>query len=254
MDIIRYSIYRFFTMLLTLLVVSVLVFVIINLPPGDYAHIEIHDEGCGMDETTLSQVFDPFFTTKFEGRGLGLSAVMGVVRGHSGAIRVESRPGEGSSFHVVFPLAAAAIGARARTPKCVEGEPCVLIVDDDESVLRVIRQMLRSCGLWVVCAQDEAEAVRAFAERSDSIQLVLLDVVMPDTTPARLGRRLLAIRSDVRILLSSGFAESGRCPPIDGHTFVGFVRKPYDRTQLLQAVAEACPEMFPDAGAEPVSA
>ena len=224
-----------------------------NLSEGEYIKIEVHDSGCGMDDPTLSQVFDPFFTTKHDGRGLGLSAVMGVVRSHAGALQVESSRGHGSSFRVLLPVSRLPTAEPSISFTGERSEAAVMVVDDDPAVLNATSQMLQSGGLRVFCARSEAEAVAIFEKHADLIRLVILDVVMPDATAARVAAKLHAIRH-VRILLVSGYSSSAARPSIDGRTFVGFLPKPYTRARLLAAVESMAPEAMPDAEEDAASA
>ena len=221
---------------------------------GPCVMLEVHDDGCGMDAETLSQIFDPFFTTKFTGRGLGLSAVMGVVRSHSGAIQVESAPGQGARFRVLFPLPRGPVSEPGRRRPAADGEPCVLAIDDDPTVLEATRQMLQSGGVKVYSAQTEAEAVDEFERHAERIRLVILDVVMPDTTAGQIAARLEHIQGDVQILLTSGYSDSRLRPEIDGRTIVGFLPKPYTRDELLEAVADVCPAIVHDLAEDSASA
>ncbi|MCB1022349.1 MAG: PAS domain S-box protein [Acidobacteria bacterium] len=214
--------------------------------PGPYVLLEVSDDGDGMNPDTLTQIFDPFFTTKFTGRGLGLSAVMGVVRSHSGAISVRSELGGGSCFTVFFPLERPVLPARPERQAAVSGDLSVLVVDDDRSVLDVTRHMLQSGGLQVHAAQSADEAVALFSQGPERVRLVILDVVMPDAAPANVAARLRELRDDVQILLASGYSDSDLRPAIDGRTFVGFIAKPYNRDELLEAVARACPSIVND--------
>ena len=223
-------------------------------PSGPCVVLEVEDDGCGIDQDTLAQIFDPFFTTKFTGRGLGLSAVMGVVRSHSGAIQVESNVGEGSRFRVLFPAARSPLAGPGALRHAEAGEPCVLAVDDDATVLEASRQMLQSGGVKVYCAQSEDEAAKKLALHSDQVRLVVLDVVMPDVTAAAIVARLKLVRPDIQVLLTSGYSDPSLRPPIDGHTIVGFLPKPYTRDQLLEAIALLCPAIVQDVAEDSASA
>ncbi len=211
-----------------------------NLPEGSYVGLDVTDTGCGMTGETLSRMFDPYFTTKFTGRGLGLAAVLGIVRGHRGALRVVSAPGEGTSFTVLFP--AAGPPAPAADPKrgydvdrrALSG--AVLVVDDEDSVREVAASMLRELGLSVVTARDGLEAVEAFRARPDSIRLVLLDVTMPRMGGEDAFREIRRIRGDVPVILSSGYAlhaQQNRLAEIGASKFI---QKPYAMAELADAV------------------
>src|SRR5208337_372081 len=142
-----------------------------ELPEGLYDYIEVADDGCGMDETVRARIFDPFFTTKVKGRGLGLAAVMGLVRGHKGAIKVHSEPGRGSTFKLLFPAAAAreSSGPHPEAGSKWHGAGTVLLVDDDESVRKVGRRMLEALGFSVLVASDGREAIEVFRVRKGDI-------------------------------------------------------------------------------------
>ena len=158
-----------------------------ELPEGLYDFIEVADTGCGMDETVRGRIFDPFFTTKAKGRGLGLAAVMGLVRGHRGAIKVYSEPGRGSTFKLLFPAATApdSAGPRAEAGGKWRGTGTVLLVDDDESVRKVGRRMLEALGFSVLLASDGREAIEVFRASKHEISCVILDL-----DDARHGRRV----------------------------------------------------------------
>ena len=210
-----------------------------TLAPGPYVSLTVADNGSGMDAQTLSKIFDPFFTTKFTGRGLGLAAVSGIVRGHRGAIQVESAPGEGACFHVYLPgTAAPSPHAEPSLPPEFTGSGKVLVVDDEEVVRRIARIALERAGYTVLLAEDGREAVEAFRKTADEIRLVALDMTMPGMSGEETLRLLREIRRDVPVVVSSGYAESevrGRF----GDSIEGYLHKPFGVMDLARAVNAA---------------
>jgi PAS domain S-box-containing protein len=198
---------------------------------GAYVVLEVSDTGCGMTPEMTARVFEPFYTTKFTGRGLGLAVVHGIVRGHRGGVRVESAPQLGSTFAVALP----AIEQPAEPlTRLVEPEPAwrgagvVLLADDEELVREVTDTMLRQLGFEVVAVADGREAVDAFAADPSRFDLVLMDLTMPVMTGVEAVRAIRAIRSDVRILMMSGFNEQD--PPDTGAAgapLPAFLHKPF---------------------------
>jgi len=179
-----------------------------ELTPGKHVSLEIQDTGCGMSEETKAKIFDPFFTTKFTGRGLGLAAVSGIVRGHKGALRVYSSPGQGTTFRVFLPTAegkqvsAAAAPAEAANQK---GVGTILLVDDEEIVRRVGCTSLERLGFEVLLALNGAEAVEVFQSTEKQIVLVILDVTMPVMGGAEALAHLQRIRPEIPVIMSSGY-------------------------------------------------
>ncbi len=206
-----------------------------NLAPGAYVYLEVADTGCGMDRTTLSRVFEPFYTTKFTGRGLGLTAVFGIVRGHRGAIRVESEPGRGTVFRVLFPASEmGAIRKDAETDATEwQGHGTILVVDDEETVRVLARKMLERRGFKVETASNGLEAVQMFARHPDEILCVLLDLTMPHMDGGEAFVELKKIRNDVRVILSSGYDEQEIAHRFAGASIAGFMEKPYTQSALL---------------------
>jgi two-component system, cell cycle sensor histidine kinase and response regulator CckA len=211
-----------------------------QLPEGMYVFIEVADTGAGMDAETRTRIFDPFFTTKFTGRGLGLAAVLGIVRGHRGAIKVYSELGRGTTFKVLFP---ASLRAEVREQGSAvrgiyEGKGTVLLVDDDESVRAVGRKMLERIGFSVVTASDGSEAIARFRERADDIICAIVDLTMPHVDGAETFRELRRMRPGVRVILSSGYNEQDVTQRFVGKGLAGFIQKPYQLSTLVAVLKE----------------
>ncbi|MBI5832757.1 MAG: PAS domain S-box protein [Armatimonadetes bacterium] len=214
------------------------------LPEGIYAYVEVADTGCGMAPDVVERIFDPFFTTKFTGRGLGMSAVLGIVRGHKGAIKVYSEPGRGTTFKVLFPaneLPEGAVGLRrgaAGEGRAWRGSGTVLIVDDEETVRAVGRRMLERMGFAVLTAAHGREALELFAEAGDDVSCVLLDLTMPHMDGEETFRELRRLRPDVRVMLCSGYNEQDATQRFAGKGLAGFLQKPYSLAALREKMAE----------------
>ena len=213
--------------------------------PGEYVFVEVSDTGCGMPQETQKRIFDPFFTTKFTGRGLGLAAVLGIVRGHKGALKLSSEVNKGSLFRFLLPLAAtppavSGTGLSAETPtQTWIGKGTVLIVDDDPTVRAVIARMLESFGFNVLQAVDGRHGVKVFRENSSEIQAVVLDMTMPNLNGREALEQMRAIQQDAKILLVSGFSENCASGTPDGRGPDGFLQKPFKPDELkakLQAI------------------
>jgi len=209
------------------------------LRAGEYTSLEVHDTGSGMTEDTLARIFDPFFTTKFAGRGLGLSAVLGIVRAHKGALKVYSKPGQGTTFKVLFPASLSSQGAQPLPFKGdLSGTGTVLIVDDEEVVRQTAGNTLERYGYKTVTAGDGVDAVDLYRRQPDTISLVLLDLTMPVMSGEDALRELQLINPKVRVLLTSGYNEVEAVQRFAGKGLAGFIQKPYTAAALAEKVKE----------------
>jgi len=214
-----------------------------RVTPGDYVFLEISDNGCGMDRATLGKIFDPFFTTKFTGRGLGLAAVLGIIRGHRGGLKVYSEPTKGTTFKILLPCDESApetvAGNSSRAPASWRGQGRVLVVDDEESVRAVSARILESVGLTTTLAMDGREAVELYRRDPAAYALVLMDLTMPHLDGEETFRQLRHLNPAVRVVLMSGFNQQDAVDRFSGKGLAGFVQKPFEAGQLTEAVRSA---------------
>jgi signal transduction histidine kinase/CheY-like chemotaxis protein len=218
-----------------------------DLPEGAYVYVEVSDNGCGMSPETLGKIFEPFFTTKFTGRGLGLAAVLGIVRGHSGTMRIYSEPGEGTTFKVLFPARSDEAPkpderpAKAAAPSR-PAEGTILVVDDDETVRDVASRMLRRMGYDVLAACDGREAVDLFRRQPQAIDCVLLDLTMPRMSGEAAFTEIRAIRPGVPVVMASGYNEQEVARRFTDQAVPGFIQKPFQSADLARKIQEALQE------------
>jgi PAS domain S-box-containing protein len=205
------------------------------VPAGEYVVLTVSDTGCGMDEATCARIFDPFFTTKFTGRGLGLSSVLGIMRGHKGILTVESHPGTGTTFRVFFPIAERRIPAQRLPMNSPSGEGTILIVDDEEIVRRMAQSALQRLGYRILTANNGKEALEIYSNAPGMIDAVLLDMTMPVMGGEETLKRLTKIRPDVAVVAMSGFDER-EAKSRFGRGIGGFVQKPFTARQLGEAI------------------
>jgi PAS domain S-box-containing protein len=212
--------------------------------PGDYVYVEVSDNGCGMDTATLAKIFDPFFTTKFAGRGLGLAAVLGIVRGHKGGLKVYSEPGKGTTFKLFFPVATGrAQDSVSPFPDSgvFKGSGRVLVVDDEETVRTVAARMLERLGFQVELAVDGRDAMEKFRAAATPFTLVLLDLTMPHLDGEETFRQMRQHHPGVRVILTSGFNQQEAVNRFAGKGLAGFLQKPFELTGLVQVVRSVLP-------------
>jgi two-component system cell cycle sensor histidine kinase/response regulator CckA len=196
-----------------------------------------------MDKATQERIFEPFFTTKFTGRGLGLAAVLGIVRGHKGALRLESAVGKGTTFEILFPAseadAALLAGKNGARKSDWQGEGTILLADDEETIRTMGARMLASLGFKVITAADGREALERYAEHRDEITLVMLDLTMPHMDGEEAFMELRRMNPEVHVIVSSGYAESDISSRFAGKGLVGFVHKPYSLAELTEQIRTA---------------
>ena len=208
------------------------------LTPGRYVCLEVRDTGCGMDDATKARIFDPFFSTKFTGRGLGLAAVAGILRGHKGAISVATAPGKGSCFTVLFPAAARAAEERpaAAGLAAAKGSGTILVVDDEKLVRDMVRRALERYGYTVLLADGGPSAIDLLKRHPSDIALVVLDLSMPRMSGEEALPELRRIRPEIKVLVSSGYSESETMTLFKGQRVSGFIQKPYTGAVLAEKV------------------
>jgi two-component system, cell cycle sensor histidine kinase and response regulator CckA len=191
-----------------------------------------------MARETLASIFDPFFTTKFTGRGLGLAAVLGIVRGHRGGLQISSEPGQGTTFHLVFP-ASNSMPEPASLPRRASAhrsQQLVLVIDDEEPVREAISDILELEGIDVITAANGAKGVELYRSHPSAVDLVLLDLSMPGLTGEETFHALRSINPEVKVILSSGYSEAEVSRRFQDSQIVDFVQKPYDVGDFLELI------------------
>jgi len=213
-----------------------------NLTDGLYVYLEIADTGCGIEPEILSRIFDPFFSTKFTGRGLGMAAVLGIIRGHKGAIRVYSEAGKGTTFKVLLPASGKPAEIFNGSSEQVEwtGSGTVLLVDDEETVRGIGVQMLKELGFTPLTANDGCEALEIY-RRTPDIRFVILDLTMPHMDGEQCFRELRQLKPDVKVIMSSGYNEQEVTQKFAGKGLAGFIQKPYRMSVLRDAIMKILP-------------
>ncbi len=213
--------------------------------PGNYALLTVTDSGVGMDKKTMDHIFEPFFTTKGlgKGTGLGLASVYGIVKSHGGYIDVDSKKGHGTSFKIYLPASdKKATKAKRAAPEILGGKETVLLVDDEDIVLDVGTQMLEKMGYKVLVAKSGKETIDIYKANRNKIDMVVLDMIMPEMSGGKAYDRIKQIDPNVRVLLSSGYSREGKATEILERGCNGFIQKPFSMKELSRRVREILDE------------
>jgi len=208
-----------------------------GLTPGRYAFVEVSDTGCGLDEDVVDRMFDPFFSTKFAGRGLGLAAALGIVRGHRGAIDLNSEPGRGTTIRVLLPCLEGVSPPSSGEPFPAEdwrGKGIILAVDDEAGVLAATRRMLERLGFQVLTAGDGQEGLEVFRRHAEDIVAVVLDATMPRMDGREALREIRRIRPEAPVILTSGYTEQQVGDQVAADEFADFLQKPFRIASLAR--------------------
>ena len=213
------------------------------IPPGKYAYLEVSDDGCGMDEDVKHRIFEPFYTTKFTGRGLGMSVILGIIKSHKGALQLDSSPGCGSTFRVYFPVSDKAVLVTAtQSPWQIPATTmsgAVLLVDDEESLRSTGSVLLSAMGFTAMTAANGNEALRLYKTRTKKIDLVILDLIMPEMGGVETYHELRKLDSMVPIIFCSGYGSESAAEITTTDENTCFLHKPFNKPEFCRTVNEA---------------
>jgi CheY-like chemotaxis protein len=212
-----------------------------NLRPGKYVRISVTDTGMGMDEATRKKIFDPFFTTKgmSRGTGLGLASVYGIIKQHNGYIEVESEKGRGTGFYIYLPATEKLVSQKKLYPQdIIKGQETLLFVDDEQMVLNVGRDILKSLGYTVLTANGGKEAIKIYDQNRERISLVILDMIMPGMDGGKTYAHLKRLNPEIKVLLSSGYSVNEEVTAIMEKGCNGFIQKPFTAKEIAIRIRE----------------
>ena len=210
-----------------------------NPKPGDYVLLTVTDTGVGMDPKTVERIFEPFFTTKELGRGtgLGLASVYGIVKGHGGYIDVESEKGRGTTFKIYLPASKREVYETIEpSDRISKGTETILLIDDEKKILEVAGKLLKAMGYHVLTAEEGREAIEVYKKHGETVDLVLLDIIMPNMKGGEVFDRLKEINPEIKVLLSSGYSIDGEATKILERGAKGFIQKPFDMERLSGSI------------------
>jgi len=212
-----------------------------QIDPGPYVRISVTDTGVGMDKSTQQRVFEPFYTTKEMGRGtgLGLASAYGIVKNHGGFIEVESEPGEGATFRIYLPASEKRVAEEMETiEEVLKGDETILLVDDEKMIIEIGQEILNALGYRVLPALSGHEALEIYQDNQNSVDMVILDMIMPGMSGGETFDRLKITDPDVRVLLCSGYSLSGQATEILERGCDGFIQKPFKIRELSVKIRE----------------
>jgi CheY-like chemotaxis protein len=210
------------------------------IQPGGYICLEVTDNGCGMDEETQKRIFEPFYTTKVTGRGLGMSAIHGIVKAHEGILRLTSSPGVGTSFKIYFPVPVASDTDTTEVPTtvaAVDAGGTILLVEDEELLRTMGEELLVALGFTAMTAANGREALQIYRELTGEIDAILLDLIMPVMGGIETYHQLRTISSTIPIIICSGYGVESVEDVIVQHQYTGFLHKPYKPRELRDTIA-----------------
>jgi len=209
---------------------------------GNFVYMKVSDSGCGMDAETQKKIFDPFFTTKFTGRGLGMSAVLGIVNGHKGILNLHSERDVGTTFKIAFPVSSISNAIiiepkDIKVPKHCSG--MILVIDDEESIRMLTSMLLEDMGYSVITAIDGQDGLEVFQKHQKELTGVILDMTMPRMNGEDCFCELQKISPNVQVILSSGYSEEDAMASFQDKGLAGFIQKPYLASNFQKIVAES---------------
>jgi CheY-like chemotaxis protein len=213
--------------------------------PGKYILLTVRDTGIGIDKDKIERIFEPFYTTKglANGTGLGLASTYGIIKSHGGYIEAHSEKGQGSTFSIYLPATEEELKIEKKPkPELIKGVGTILLVDDEDVIIESCEQMIRALGYNVLTAKNGKEALEIFKENQDRIDMVILDMIMPDMNGGDTYDRLKKIDSDVKVLLSSGYSLDSKATEILNRGCCGFIQKPFYLNEMAQRIKEIIEE------------